>query len=40
MSKKTLSFRQVQLGSMEVLKKLGLNVTCEPKYQIKEIFIG
>ena len=27
-------------ADMEVLKKLGLNVTCEPKYQIKEIFIG
>ena len=27
-------------NDMEVLKKLGLNVTCEPKYQIKEIFIG
>ena len=27
-------------ADIEVLKKLGLNVTCEPKYQIKEIFIG
>ena len=27
-------------ADVEVLKKLGLNVTCEPKYQIKEIFIG
>ena len=27
-------------ADMEVLKKLGLNVTCEPKYQIKEIFIS
>ena len=27
-------------ADMEVLKKLGLNVSCEPKYQIKEIFIG
>jgi uncharacterized protein (UPF0371 family) len=27
-------------ADIEVLKKLGLNVTSEPKYQIKEIFIG
>ncbi len=27
-------------ADMEVLKKLGLNVSCEPKYQIKEIFIS
>ncbi len=27
-------------ADMEVLRKLGLNVTCEPKYQIKEIFVG
>ena len=27
-------------ADVEVLKKLGINVTSEPKYQIKEIFIG
>ena len=27
-------------ADIEVLKKLGLNVTCEPKYKIKEIFIS
>lgn len=27
-------------SDIEVLKRLGMNVTSEPKYQIKEIFIG